>query len=186
MNNLSQPIMQKGSIEFFAHQGQAFVFVDGEKMPVADAPVRVHQMIRRDIEHHPGALPALESMSITDPVAQHEQYVMCMYGELKSEPDFIDFKRNPENCEFTSLLCGTLNCKHRGILCERIHGQYGDLTDRESDILHHISKGARPNEIADSLGITVNTVRTHIENIKSKIGAESLSGLAIFATVNKF
>ncbi len=186
MNNLSQPIMQKGSIEFFAHQGQAFVFIDGEKMPFADAPVRVHQMIRRDIEHHPGAIQALDSMNITDPIAQHEQYVMCMYGELESQPDFINFKHNSNFHEFTSLMCGTLHCPHRGLLCERIHGQYGDLTDRESEILHHISTGARPQEIADAFGTSINTVRTQIESIKSKIGTESLMGIAIFATVNKF
>jgi len=186
MNNITQPIMQKGSIEFFAHQGQAFVFIDGEKMPVADAPVRIHQMIRRDIEHHPGATAALESLNISDPVAQHEQYVMCMYGELKSEPDFIDFKHNPSNNEFTSLICGTKNCKYRGILCQKVHGQYGNLTKRESEVLHYLSKGARPQEIADALFISITTVRTHIENIKLKIGADSLSGVAIFASVNKF
>jgi DNA-binding CsgD family transcriptional regulator len=186
MNNLSQPILQQGSIEFFAHQGQAFVFVDGEKMPVADAPVRVHQMILRDIEHHPGALPALESMNINDPLAQHEQYVMCMHGELNAQPDFINFKPNIADREFIQLICGVTQCKHRGVLCQRIHGQYGELTGRESIILHLIGKGGRPQEIADSLNISIHTVRCHIDNIRSKIGADSLLGVGIFANFNKF
>jgi len=186
MNNLTQPIMQKGSIEFFAHQGQAFVFIDGEKMPVADAPERLHRMIRRDLEQHPGALTALEAMNITDSTEQHEQYVMCMYGELKSEPDFIDFKHNPSNNEFTSLICGTQKCKYRGILCAKLHGQFGDLSNREIDILHLIAKGGRPQEIADALFISIHTVRCHIDNIRCKIGADSISGVAIFATANKF
>lgn len=186
MNNISQTIFKKGSIEFFAHEGNAFVFIDGEKMPVSDAPVRVQQLIRRDIERHPGATQALESLHITDPIAQHEQYIMCMHGELNAQPDFIDYKPNALDREFTSLICGVVNCAHRGVLCQRIHGEYGNLTNRESDILHLIGKGGRPQEIANALNISVCTVRIHIENIKSKIGAESLSGVAIFASQNRF
>lgn len=186
MNNHSLPIMEPGCIEFFAHQGHAFCFVDGDKMLVADAPVRIHQMIRRDIERHPGALPALEQMYITDPIQQHEQYVMCMHGELNSQPDFIKFQPNTSDQEFTQLICGVQHCAHRGVLCQKIHGQYGNLTDRESDILHLIAKGGRPQEISDALGTSVNTVRNQIETIKSKIGADSLSGIAIYAMQNKF
>lgn len=186
MNNLSQTIFEPGSIEFYAHQGHAYVFIDGENMLVADAPVRIHQMIRRDIEHHPGALTALEKMGITDPAAQHSQYIMCMHGELNSNPDFVAFKPNTSDQEFTQLICGVKNCAHRGILCQKIHGQYGDLTERESDILHLISKGGRPQEIADALGTSVNTVRSQIEAIKSKIGVDSFSGIAIYAVQNKF
>lgn len=186
MNNISQTIFQKGCIEFFAHEGSAYVFIDGEKMPVADAPVRVHEMIRRDIEHHPGAMQAMESLNITEPLAQHEQYIMCMHGELNSQPDFINFKPNANDHEFTSFICGVVNCAHRGVLCQRIHGQYGNLTRRESDVLHMIGKGFRPQEIAEALLISVCTVRIHIENIKSKIGADSLIGVAVFASQNKF
>lgn len=186
MNNLSQHILEPGCIEFYAHQGQAFVFVDGEKMPVSDAPVRVHQMIRRDIEHHPGAMAALEEMGITDPIKQHEQYAMCMHGDLNSQPDFIEFKPNLSDQEFTQLICGVRACKHRGVLCQKLHGQYANLTDRESEVLHLIGIGARPQDIADVLGTSVNTVRSQIESLKSKTGADSLVELAIFATVNKF
>ena len=186
MNAISHPIMNKGAIEFFAQDGEAWCFVDGEKMLVSEAPVRVHQMIRRDIEHHPGALQALESMNITDPIAQHEHYTMCMHGELNFQPDFIDYKPNALDHEFTSLICGVQHCAHRGILCQRIHGEYGNLTNREADILHLIGKGQHPSDMAQMLEISITTVRTHIENIKSKIGVDRLSGIAIFATQNKF
>jgi len=106
MNNHSQPIMEPGCIEFFEHQGHAFCFVDGEKMLVADAPVRVHQMIRRDIERHPGALQALEQMFITDPIAQHEQYAMCMHGELNSQAEVNQFKPKTSGHELTQPICG--------------------------------------------------------------------------------
>jgi len=186
MNNLSQPIMEPGCIEFYAHQGQAFVFIDGEKMPVADAPVKVHKMIRRDLEHHPGALHALEQMNITDPIDQHLQYTMCMHGELNSQPDFIKFQPNTTDQEFTQLICGVQHCAHRGVLCHKIHGQYGNLTDRESEIVRHIARGAHPQEIADSFGTSINTVRNQIETIKSKIGVDSLAGIAIYGTQNRF
>lgn len=43
------------------------------------------------------------------------------------------------------------------------------LTDREQEILAHLSKGYRYKEIADQLFISEKTVRTHIRNIYEKL-----------------
>lgn len=43
------------------------------------------------------------------------------------------------------------------------------LTNRETDILEHLSKGLNYNEIADNLIISPSTVRKHIENIYKKL-----------------
>lgn len=43
------------------------------------------------------------------------------------------------------------------------------LTNRESDILEHLSKGLNYNEIAGNLIISPSTVRKHIENIYKKL-----------------
>ena len=51
--------------------------------------------------------------------------------------------------------------------------QLGSLTERERDILHLISAGLANNGIADKLGISANTVRTHVQNILAKLGVSN-------------
>src|SRR5579884_786592 len=47
------------------------------------------------------------------------------------------------------------------------------LTKRELEILNHLAKGYQYKEIADSLGITLLTVRTHIHHIYEKLHVRS-------------
>ena len=43
------------------------------------------------------------------------------------------------------------------------------LTERELQVLIKVSQGATDKEIADALTISLNTVKTHIRNILSKL-----------------
>lgn len=43
------------------------------------------------------------------------------------------------------------------------------LTDRESDVLEHLSKGLSYNAIAENLIVSTGTIRKHIENIYKKL-----------------
>ncbi len=47
------------------------------------------------------------------------------------------------------------------------------LTQREQEILSHLAKGYRYKEIADTLFISVETVRTHLRNIYDKLHVRS-------------
>ena len=47
------------------------------------------------------------------------------------------------------------------------------LTAREHEILIHLSKGFRYKEIAAKLGVSVETIRTHIRNIYEKLQVDS-------------
>lgn len=47
------------------------------------------------------------------------------------------------------------------------------LTDREEEIILHLSKGYRYKEIADKLFISLDTVRSHIRNIYEKLQVRS-------------
>jgi len=49
------------------------------------------------------------------------------------------------------------------------------LSDRENEVLQQLSQGRLYKEIADNLGITVNTVRTHIRSIYEKLQARNRS-----------
>jgi len=56
----------------------------------------------------------------------------------------------------------------------------GDLTARESEVLQLIGAGRSNQHVAQELGISVNTVRNHVQHILAKLGAHSqLEAVAI-------
>ena len=65
------------------------------------------------------------------------------------------------------------------------------LTPREQEILSHLAKGYRYKEIADTLFISIETVRTHLRNIYDKLHVRSrteavLKYLKSQLTVNQY
>lgn len=59
------------------------------------------------------------------------------------------------------------------------------LSEREREIVACVVRGMTNKEVADRLFISVNTVQTHRKNIARKLGVHSVSGLTIYAIVNK-
>ena len=65
-------------------------------------------------------------------------------------------------------------------------GQLAQLSPREIDVLKQVAIGLTNKEIADRLGISVNTVLTHRKNITAKLGIRSVSGLSVYAMMNGY
>lgn len=61
-----------------------------------------------------------------------------------------------------------------------------DLTPREIQVLRLLTTGVGNDEIADNLGISLNTVKTHIQHLLDKTGFASRTQLAIQARVTGF
>lgn len=59
------------------------------------------------------------------------------------------------------------------------------LTDREIEILKWVALGNASKDIADRLNISTHTVVTHRKNITEKLGIKSISGLTVYAILNK-
>lgn len=57
-----------------------------------------------------------------------------------------------------------------------------DLTPRESEVLGLMAEGATNDEVADRLFISRNTVRNHVQNILTKLGAHSRLEAVVIAT----
>jgi DNA-binding CsgD family transcriptional regulator len=55
--------------------------------------------------------------------------------------------------------------------------QSGALSPRERDVVRLLSRGATGPEIADELHVAHNTVRTHVRNAMTKLGARSRAQL---------
>ncbi|HCO68009.1 MAG TPA: DNA-binding response regulator [Dysgonomonas sp.] len=60
-----------------------------------------------------------------------------------------------------------------------------ELSDREKEILISIVKGMSNKEIAEYHNISIHTVITHRRNIGRKLEIHSVSGLTIYAILNK-
>jgi DNA-binding NarL/FixJ family response regulator len=56
-----------------------------------------------------------------------------------------------------------------------------DLTEREIEVLQLVAQGATNPQIADSLFITVNTVKSHIRRILEKLKLENRTQVAAYA-----
>jgi DNA-binding NarL/FixJ family response regulator len=59
------------------------------------------------------------------------------------------------------------------------------LSKREIDVLKALVEGNSNKEIADKLCISIYTVMSHRKRISQKTGIKSVSGLTIYAVVNK-
>ena len=56
-----------------------------------------------------------------------------------------------------------------------------NLTERDLDVLRELTHGYTNEEIAEKLGITVNTVRTHVRNMLNKTGFKNRLSLVVNA-----
>ena len=59
------------------------------------------------------------------------------------------------------------------------------LTEREIDVVKLVAIGKINKEIADELCISIHTVISHRKNITEKLGIKSISGLTVYAILNK-
>lgn len=59
------------------------------------------------------------------------------------------------------------------------------LSQRELDVVRLVALGKSNREIAEELFISIHTVISHRKNITNKLGIKSVSGLTIYAVINK-
>ncbi|MFT4223371.1 response regulator transcription factor [Dysgonomonas sp.] len=64
-------------------------------------------------------------------------------------------------------------------------GDQEELSDREKEILISVVKGMSNKEIAEYHNISIHTAITHRRNITRKLKVHSISGLTIYAIINK-
>lgn len=75
-----------------------------------------------------------------------------------------------------------LNCLNKD---QDSSGDQEELSDREKEILISVVKGMSNKEIAEYHNISIHTAITHRRNITRKLKVHSISGLTIYAIINK-
>jgi DNA-binding CsgD family transcriptional regulator len=124
---------------------------------------------------------------------------------LKDKISYLDFLNSSNltefiwftNCEFKdseSLYAYTpvkdvlkiveVVLKNNNLLKEEIIPAIG-LTDREIGVLKLVAHGMSNKDIGEKLFISIHTVISHRKNITEKLGIKSISGLTVYAILNK-
>src|SRR5882724_3493523 len=64
---------------------------------------------------------------------------------------------------------------------QNLHGQFGELSEREMEVLGHVVRGRMNKEIAADLDINLRTVKLHRTNITRKLKVQSVAELTRLA-----
>lgn len=67
------------------------------------------------------------------------------------------------------------------IIADENHKADLELSEREMEIIQHITQGQSSSQIADKLNISLHTVNSHRKNILKKLGLKSPTELIIYA-----
>ena len=120
--------------------------------------------------------------------------VLILAEDSKVEAVLITANNQPVTGDLDSLRCVNLYSDIsllKGIVDDFIKNEpesiagENDLTQREKEILRLVAMGYSNKEIADSLFISIHTVITHRKNITGKLGIKSISGLTVYAIINR-
>ena len=162
--------------EFFTHDHENHLVFDGQRVPYAEFPIEVLQVIDNSIE--PAHQKALDTMDIRDIDSRRNKWLSCNQANL----DFVaDYNPNKSKLEREVVQCGQRSsCDQNGILCLS-PSQASGLTNRRLQVLKCIGKGMLDKEIAVKLKISEKTVRAHNKYLREFTGCHRKADLALYA-----
>ncbi|MFC1946641.1 response regulator [Chloroflexota bacterium] len=104
--------------------------------------------------------------------AEPDELIQAIYHVARGESIILPLMATKLLIEFQNLSSGKK---------KKPDEDAGGLSPREKDVLQLVAKGATNREIADSLFISENTVKTHLQNIMEKLHLANRSQAAAYA-----
>ncbi len=170
--------------EYLNSLNKEFIGIDGELHLINveivhynDFPLEVLIELKSQLEADTLAQISLDQLGINAERARLMKYGLCRYGGFDNK---ADISGNVHTTEYYD--CGERGrCPVEGKLCKHVQAKNGCLTPREIDVIKLIAQDLADKQIADRLGISVNTANQHRVNINKKIGCNSKVGICRFA-----
>lgn len=160
------------------------VHIDGHKKAHADIAIRLNELAALIDKEEPRKIGARLQRIATDWLGDHtEQYDEALALHLdRLEPAEIAF-----DAELVSILDEYVFHNRpkgpgRNVLAtgipDRVAARLALLTPRQREVCNLVAQGLANKEIANRLGTTINTVKTHRAEIFRKMEVNSVLGLA--------
>lgn len=131
------------------------------------------------VDNHVRARDAKDAPALLDALhgAQHDgRRCLLRLGDGTAKANVVVVPLNRDVTQTAVLvvlerrqLCGELAAQWFAL-------RYG-LTPTETEVLKALSAGARPGDVAAQQGVAISTVRTQIQSIRAKSGADSIGEL---------
>ncbi|WP_343524358.1 helix-turn-helix transcriptional regulator [Pedobacter sp.] len=155
---------------------QNFVIIGGQCLPFSKAPDVIMDAVDASITAEDSK--ELDKFGLSDLFERRNQWVTCNASNKDVIPDYVKGQATIRR-EFTNCI-HRITCPSQGKLC-RTQSQLTGLTSMEVKVICGIYHGLLDKEIAHKLGISVETVRTHNQNIRIKTGASRKVDLVRYA-----
>ena len=178
MTNLP-PGLEDKTIEIWVDaRGEVYIQKDGDKHTLDKIDSKTKTILKSDFFNNPSARACLDMMGLYTEDEQLKKYLACRYGNFDSIPDFS----NNGSAMPDYYNCGNRGlCKFEGKLCDKVRVKNGYITHQEIQIIRLISEDLADKEVANMLGISINTVTTHVQNILKKLEVHGRVGICRFA-----
>ena len=171
------------SIEFFTMTvcgiQTPMVINSGRLIEFEQTPPLVLDVVKNEMLRYPVIKATLDAIYGNDEMLKLAKFVMCRYGALNNEPDITD-KHQISMPEYVP--CDQRgSCPYEGVLCCTIMVKNGVYLSKSETQVFKLVKLPDKN-IASKLYLSVETVKTHWQNIRRKTGLNNKIEIAIWAT----
>ncbi len=195
----AQPVVHQGLIELLPQHGfiVASRSLDG-RQAVADVRQARADLVITDVR-----MPYVDGLKLLELLGDADLPCKCVVFTVHNNPTYVAraialgavdfvFKSEPEDHLISALrnaasgippapesVFGRFREHMRQRKFER--SQQHELTDRECQVLRHLGLGLSNREIGRSLGISVETVKEHVQNILRKQDSNDRTQAAVWA-----
>ena len=162
--------IEDGGIEFFTTKNDLKALIKGRIVEFENFPLSIVTTLRNLLDNDNEANIALDELGMNKYPERLKTYTACRFGGFNNIPD-ID--------KNGIIHDGYWNCGNRGIcpfegrICKPVAVKNGILSRKEIQIIKTLSSGDKEPVVAESIGISFNTLVNHKYNINKKMGVTS-------------
>ncbi|MFD2961307.1 MULTISPECIES: response regulator transcription factor [Olivibacter] len=167
-------------VEIFANGDEPHCLTGGQTYSFEDFSDRTKEILQESLDNSDDDVhEGLTLMGKIDQEDRLKQFTYCMFGGFDH---FHDIDENGKLGDIEYFDCGKRgNCPGEFLVCKLPQTDNGSLTKSETQVLKLIRYGKTVKEIAYETHTSELTIKTHIQNIKKKVGYGRMAELAVFA-----